>query len=128
LCIEEAAPRLQQVEQLVALCPGACLLRARDIPSGLAIARTARPDVILMGLHLCDAGDQDARLLLARDPATAHIPLIALGAEGVPRDVDASLPTGFVGYLAQPLQRSAFIAALDLAAQLQPSGGQRAAA
>jgi CheY-like chemotaxis protein len=112
----------------MALCPGAYLLRARDIASGIAIARTARPDVILMGLHLRDAGGLDARLLLARDPATAHIPLIAMGADGAPRNADASVPVGFVGYLSQPLQGAAFIDALDLASQPQQTGGQRATA
>jgi signal transduction histidine kinase len=128
LCIEQGAARLQEVEELVAVCPGAQLLRARDIASGMAIARTARPDVILMGVHLRDAGGQDARLLLARDPATAHIPLIALGAEGAPRDLDSSLPAGFVGYLAQPLQLDAFIDALDLAFPRRQTAGQRATA
>jgi signal transduction histidine kinase len=117
LCIEEAAARLQEVEDMMALCTGANLLRARDIASGLAIARTARPDVILMGLDLRDPDGRDASLLLARDPTTANIPLIALGADGAPRSVDARPPAGFVGYLAQPLQRAAFIDALELASQ-----------
>jgi CheY-like chemotaxis protein len=94
----------------------------------MVIARKARPDVILMGLHVRDPGGLDARLLLARDPATAHIPLIALGADDAPLGVDPGLPAGFVRYLSQPLQRAAFIEALDLAAHPQQTGGQRATA
>ena len=124
LCIEEDAVCLQQVEALVALCPGTCLLRARDVTSGLVIARTARPDVILMGTHLLCAGGLDARVMLARDPATAHIPLIALDAEGV--CANASARAGFVASLSRPLQRAAFIEALDLAFQPQQAGGLRA--
>ncbi len=126
LCIEEAPGRLQQVEELMALCPGTSLLRARDIASGMDIARSARPDVILMGLHQRAPGGLDARLQLSRDHATAHIPVIALGADGAPRDGDAKLPAGFIGYLSQPLQRAAFIEALDLAFQLNFTGGQSA--
>jgi CheY-like chemotaxis protein len=81
-----------------------------------------------MGLHLHDAGGQEARLLLARDPATANIPLIALGEEGARRDVDSDLPAGFVGYLPQPLQRVAFIDALERALQPRHTRGQRAPA
>ena len=121
LCIEEEAPRWQQVEELMVLCPGACLLRARDIASGMAIARTSRPDVILMGLHPRDPAGLGARLLLARDPATAHIPLIALGADGAPRDAEVGVPAGFVGYLSQPLQRAAFVSALHRASQPPPT-------
>jgi signal transduction histidine kinase len=128
LCIEETAAHWQQVEALMTHCPHARLLRASDIASGLAIARAARPDVILMGLHLRDAGGQEARLLLARDPATANIPLIALGEEGARRDVDPDLPAGFVGYLPQPLQCVAFIDALERALQPRHTRGQRAPA
>jgi len=126
LCIEETTGQLQQVEELVALCPGTSLLRAPDIASGMDIARSARPDVILMGLHQRVPSGLDARLLLSLDHATAHIPVIALGADGAPRDGDAKLPAGFIGYLPQPLQRAAFIEALDLAFQPNLTGGQSA--
>lgn len=126
LCIEEASGQLQQVEELMALCPGTSLLRAPDIVSGMDIARSARPDVILMGLHQRVPGGLDARLLLSLDHATAHIPVIASGADGAPRDGDVKLPAGFIGYLSQPLQRAAFIEALDLAFQPTMTGGQSA--
>jgi CheY-like chemotaxis protein len=128
LCIEEAATCLQHVEELMALCPGACLLRAGDIDSGMAIAHQARPDVILVNLPLRDPGGMDARMLLARDPATAHIPVIALDDDGAHLDVDSSLPAGFSGQLLRPLQHAAFIEALDLATPPQQTGGQRATA
>jgi signal transduction histidine kinase/CheY-like chemotaxis protein len=129
LCIDdETAGHLQQVEQLVALYPGACLLRAQDIASGIEMARSARPDVILMAMHLSNAAGLDARLVLGRDPATAYIPLIGLGADDAPRDAPTSPPDGFVGHLTQPLRREDFIEALNLAFQPQHTGGQRATA
>ena len=128
LCIEDAADRLQRVEELMAQCPGARLLRASDIASGVAIARAARPDVILMGSHLRDAGGTEARLLLAREPSTANIPLIAMGDDVERRATDSSLPAGFVGYLSQPLQRTAFIDALELVFQPRQTRGERAPA
>jgi signal transduction histidine kinase len=123
LCIEEDLACLQQVEAVVALCPGICLLRARDVSSGLVIARTARPDVILMGSHLLGPGGMDLCVLLARDPATAQIPLIALNADGAGRDANVAAPAGFVACLSQPLERTALIDALDLAFQPQQAGG-----
>jgi signal transduction histidine kinase len=123
LCIEDGADTLQQVEDLAAMCQGTCLLRARDLSSGLAIARTTRPDIILIGLHLRDAVGQEARLLLARDPATAHIPLVALGADDTPCDVDSMRAAGFAGYLSRPLCSDAFIDALGLSFQPRTTGG-----
>jgi signal transduction histidine kinase/CheY-like chemotaxis protein len=128
LCIGESTASWQQVAELVALRPATCLLRAGDIASGMAMARSARPDAILMGLHLQDPAGLDARLLLARDPVTAHIPVIALSDDGAPGDVPDGLPSGCVGYLSQPLQYAAFAEALDLAFQPRQTGGQRATA
>jgi CheY-like chemotaxis protein len=128
LCIEDSTVCWQQVAELVALRPGTCLLRAGDIASGMSMARSARPDVILMGLHLRDPAGLDARLLLARDPVTAHIPVIAVSGDAVPGDASAGLTSGYVGHLSQPLQYAAFAEALDLAFQPQQMGGQRATA
>jgi CheY-like chemotaxis protein len=126
LCIDENTARLQQVAALVATRPGTCLLRAGDIASGIAMARSARPDAILMGLHLRDPAGLDARLLLARDPVTAHIPVIALSDDGAPAVAQSGVPSSFVGHLSQPLQYAAFAEALDLAFQPQQTSGQRA--
>jgi PAS domain S-box-containing protein len=88
LCIENDAKRLQLVEELVARRPGVGLLRARDISGGLEIARSARPEAILMGLPLLDPGAVEALLLLGKDPATAHIPVIALAPDAAPLDIE----------------------------------------
>jgi CheY-like chemotaxis protein len=50
----------------------------------------------------------------AMDPATEHIPVIALGADAVPRDVAAGLAAGFFDSLTQPMQNDAFGHALEL--------------
>jgi CheY-like chemotaxis protein len=126
LCIGGSTARWQQVADLVALRAGICLLRAGDIASGMAMARSARPDVILMCLRLQDVAGLDGRLLLARDPVTAHIPVIALSDDGAPGDVPDGLPFGCVGHLSEPLQDAAFAEALDLAFQTHQTDGQRA--
>jgi CheY-like chemotaxis protein/two-component sensor histidine kinase len=128
LCIEHDPTRLQPIEELVARRPGVCLLRARDIRGGIEIARSARPDAILLRVTLLDSSAVQAMLLLAKDPATAHIPVIALGADTVPHDVEAHLAAGCFDDLTQPVQREALGHALDLAFQRTHSSGLRAAA
>ncbi len=125
-CMEGVSDHLQQVEELVAPRPGTSLLGARDVANGLGVARSVAPDMILMALHLRDAAGMDARLLLVPDPATAHIPVISLGADLASSTASISQPGGFAGNLSQPLQRTAFIEALDLAFQPQTTGGERA--
>ncbi len=128
LCIESDAARLHRVEELVARWPDVCLLRARDIGGGMETARSARPDAILMGVPLLDPGAVQAMLLLAKDPATAHIPVIALGADAVPHDIEAGLEAGCFDYLAQPVHSEVLGRALELAFQRTHAGGLRATA
>ena len=62
--------------------------------------------------------------ILRADPATAHIPIIALSANAVPRDIENALSAGFFNYLTKPIKVSNFMDALDAAlefAQTQAS-------
>jgi CheY-like chemotaxis protein len=92
------------------------------------MARSARPDAILIGVRSSDAGGGQAMQLLARDPNTSSIPVIALCADAMPRDVEVGLAAGYFRFLTQPLQGDAVVDALQLAFQRSPALGQRAAA
>jgi signal transduction histidine kinase/DNA-binding NarL/FixJ family response regulator len=128
LHVEEDASRQQRLEKLLARRPGACLLRAHDIRAGIKMARSARPNLILIGVGPADPGGRQALQWLAREPSTAHIPVIALGADAAPGDVEAALAAGYSGFLTEPLQSDAFVDALDRALQKTNHGlGQRAA-
>jgi PAS domain S-box-containing protein len=81
LCIDHGSSPEQSIEERVARWPGVCVLRAGDIVSGIEMARIARPDAILIGVTALDPRAMEAMLQLSNDPATAHIPVIALGAE-----------------------------------------------
>jgi signal transduction histidine kinase/CheY-like chemotaxis protein len=128
LCVEADAGCLLRLEQLLARWPSACLLRARDIHVGIKMARSARPDVILIGVRVPDPSGLQAMQLLARDPSTTHIPVIALGAGATPCDAEVGLAAGYCGFITQPLQSDAFADALDLAFHRTQAVGQRATA
>lgn len=128
LCIERDAARVQRLDELVALWPDVCLLRAHDICGGIEMARSARPDAILMGVQVLDPGAVQAMRRLAKDPATAHIPVIALGADAVQADVEAGLAAGCFDYLTQPVLSDAFGRALALAFQRTHAGDLRGTA
>ena len=54
-----------------------------------------------------------------RDSArTAHIPVVALSANAMPRDIEKGLAAGFFRYLTKPIKLGEFLAALDLALEL----------
>jgi CheY-like chemotaxis protein len=112
------------VEDLVARRPDIRLLSARDGNGGVDLARAALPDVILMDINLPGISGVDALRILAQDPATAHIPVIALSANAMPRDIAKGLEAGFFRYLTKPIKVDEFMATLDVAlkfAQTQPA-------
>ena len=118
LCVEDNPANLLLVEQLIARRPDLRLLSARDGQSGVEIARMALPDVILMDINLPGVNGIQALKILAREPATAGIPVIALSANAMPRDIERGLEVGFFSYLTKPIKVDVFMAAVDAALQL----------
>ena len=104
------------------------LISAKDGRSGIDLARSAQPDVILMDINLPGISGITALHMLAGDAATAHIPVVALSANAMPRDIEKGLEAGFFQYLTKPIKLAVFMHTLDLAllhASAKP-GPQRA--
>jgi len=51
-----------------------------------------------MDINLPGISGIKALRILAQDPATAHIPVIALSANAIPRDIEKGLEAGFFRY------------------------------
>ena len=97
------------------------VLIARDGASGVEIARSERPDLILMdlGLPILD-GWQAARLLKA-DSVTSGIPVIALSAHAMSGDRAQALDAGCDEYDVKPVEWSRLLT--KIRALLPPEPG-----
>ena len=126
LYVEDNPANLMLVEDLVARRPDIRLLSAADGNRGVEIARASRPDVILMDINLPGISGIQALRLLRADPATAHIPVVALSANAMPRDIEKGLAAGFFRYLTKPIRVSEFMDALDLAMEFAKTRSARA--
>ena len=115
LYVEDNPANLMLVEDLIARRPDIRLLSARDGASGIEIARASQPDVILMDINLPGISGINALRILADDPATAHIPVVALSANAMPRDIEKGLEAGFFRYLTKPIKVNEFMDTLDVA-------------
>jgi len=114
LYIEDNPANLMLVEDIIARRPDIHLLSARDGNRGIEIARSAQPDVILMDINLPGISGIEALAILLADPATAHIPVIALSANAIPRDIERGLEAGFFRYLTKPIKVVEFMDTLDV--------------
>ena len=115
LYVEDNPANLMLVEDLIARRADLRLLSARDGHHGIEIARESRPDLILMDINLPGISGIRALKILAEDPTTAHIPVIALSANAIPRDIEKGLEAGFFRYLTKPIKVDEFMKTLDVA-------------
>ena len=118
LYVEDNPANLILVEQLIARRSDLGMLSAIDGHLGIALARQHQPDLILMDINLPGISGTEVLGLLRADPLTAHIPVIALSANALPRDVRKGLDAGFLRYLTKPINVPEFMEALDTALSL----------
>ena len=103
LYVEDNPANLELVEQIIARHTNIRLLTAVNGDSGIEIANASHPDMILMDINLPGINGFEALKILRSDPATAHIPVVALSANAMPRDIEKGLKAGFYRYLTKPI-------------------------
>jgi PAS domain S-box-containing protein len=126
LYVEDNPANLMLVEDLIARRPDIRLLTAIDGIGGIEAARGSLPDVILMDINLPGISGIKALRILAEDPATAHIPVVALSANAMPSDVEKGLEAGFFRYLTKPIKVNEFMDTLDVALKIAKTESGRA--
>ena len=123
LYIEDNPANLALVEQLIERRSDLKLLTAINGHLGIALARAYQPEVILMDINLPGLSGFGALKVLQDDPATSHIPVLALSANAVPRDIQKGIDAGFFRYLTKPINVVEFMDALDLAFEYAVANG-----
>ncbi len=76
---------------------------AVDGPTGIAMAESARPDLILMDIGLGEMDGWEATQLIKARPATAGIPIIALTAHALASDRQKSIEVGCADFDTKPI-------------------------
>ncbi len=113
LCVEDNPANLLLVARLLARRTDIRLISANDGRTGVELARSALPDVVLMDINLPGVSGLTALRMLQGDPRTAHIPVLALSANAMPHDIEKGLEAGFFRYLTKPIRLDEFMLALD---------------
>jgi signal transduction histidine kinase/DNA-binding LytR/AlgR family response regulator len=115
LYVEDNPANLLLVEEILLRRSDVHLLSARNANQGIRLARSFLPDVILMDVNLPDISGSSALKILAEDPATAHIPVLALSADANCGDIERGLVAGFFRYPSKPIKVDEFMKTLDVA-------------
>jgi CheY-like chemotaxis protein len=99
---------------------------AVDGESGLALAGSEAPDLILMDMSLPVLDGWEATRRLKAEPATQHIPVIALTAHAMSSDRDKALEAGCDDYDTKPVELPRLLGKIE--ALLSGVAGQTASA
>jgi CheY-like chemotaxis protein len=92
---------------------GYTVLEATNGVEGVYETRTNRPDLVLMDISLPELDGWEATAILKADPATKHIPIIAVTAHALPSDRQRSMDVGCDGYLAKPIPPAVLVGEVD---------------
>ena len=112
LCIEDNAANVRLIQAMTAVFGVAATLTATTGEEGIAVAAEARPDVILLDLHLPDIpGAAVLRRLRYLEPTRA-IPVIVVSADASPKTADELLDAGVARYLTKPVDAVALYEAI----------------
>lgn len=85
---------------------------AADGKEGLELARSVRPDVILLDWMLPDMDGMAVLAQLKNDPDTKNIPVYMLTAKKTPSDVGQAICEGVDGYFVKPFNISKLVETL----------------
>lgn len=113
LYIEDNPANLRLVQKIIATHTRLSLLDAHSAEQGLAIAKAHHPDLILLDINLPGMNGFEALRHLQGDPVTCDIPVVAISANAMERDVKKGLAAGFADYLTKPLDIPKLLALLD---------------
>jgi CheY-like chemotaxis protein len=112
LYVEDNPANVQLMKHIIERHEGVQLLCATSAAIGLELARTYRPDLILLDINLPDMNGHALLAELRADPGTRDVPAVAVTANAMPSDAQRALDAGFDEYLAKPIDLAGFDAML----------------
>lgn len=89
------------------------MVHAEDGPSGLALARTVDPVLILLDIQLPGMDGYAVAQALRADPRSAAVPIGAVTSYAMAGDRERCLASGCDGYIEKPIDPQTFVALVE---------------
>ena len=104
LYIEDNPSNLALMEAVIARIPKLAMLSAPNAETGLDMAKSHLPDLILMDINLPGMDGVEALNKLRSQDKTKNIPVIALTAAAMPHEIERGIEAGFEQYVTKPIK------------------------
>ena len=111
--VEDNETNVEVMRGVLALRPQVRLDVSVNGADALVALKASVPDMVLLDMHLPDTTGLELLGRLKADPATAHIPVVAVSADALPDHIDAALRAGAADYLTKPVEITKLLAVLD---------------
>ena len=98
------------------------VLSAEDGAQGVALARSAAPDLVLMDMSLPVLDGWEATRRLKADPATGRIPVIALTAHAMAGDREQAMAAGCDDFDTKPVELPRLLGKIGALLAVAPAG------
>ncbi|GAA4028497.1 hypothetical protein GCM10023063_07550 [Arthrobacter methylotrophus] len=108
LYIEDTHANIRLVENIIAGMDRLNLISATTGKSGIALAKTTPPRLILLDLNLSDMSGAEVIKQLQQDERTIHVPVIILSADATPTRIAELRETGILDYVTKPFEIDQF--------------------
>jgi len=123
LYIEDNPANIKLVAQILGRRPHIHLLTAHTPELGIELALARRPELILLDINLPGMDGYQVLEVFKADARLKAIPVVAITANAMTRDIERGLAAGFVDYLTKPLDVRHFHRVVD--ACLEPPAAAR---
>ena len=103
LYVEDNAANMMLMEEVVSRIEGVTLLTATTAEIGLSLARSHRPDLIILDINLPGMDGYEALKIIQNETRLLDTPVVALSADAMPQQVERGKKAGFQDYLTKPI-------------------------
>ena len=107
LIVEDDALNMKLVRAILQL-EGYRVVEATDAESGIALALSEHPDLILMDIQLPGIDGVTAARTLLEDHGLTDAPIVAISSYAMSSDVEQAMRAGFSDYITKPIDTKAF--------------------
>jgi CheY-like chemotaxis protein len=113
LYVEDNAANQRLMQRILARRKDLTLIDAPTGERGIELARASQPDLVLLDIDLPGMDGFEVLRHLRAEPLTQGIPVIAVSANAMQRDIERGMTAGFSDYLTKPIDISGFLRVLD---------------
>jgi PAS domain S-box-containing protein len=122
LCIDDNPANLKLVAQVLGMREHIHLTTAHSPELGIELALAHRPDLILLDINMPHLDGYQVLEIFKADSRLKRVPVVAITANALPRDIARGTAAGFAAYLTKPLDIRKFLETIDNC--LKTTGGE----